>query len=264
MGLSRFRMYVDEVGNDDLTNVNDERHRYLSLSGAIFNQDYMRDVFVPTIDKLKREFFRGDPDEKVVFHRKDILQKNGPFKILNDVDTCKEFDAELHNLIRNSDYKLITAVIDKKALLTKSHWVKNHPYHWLMEILIEKYCQFLERHNAIGDLMPEKRHGKPDQSLQIAYESVYENGTRFAAADKIKKHITSSKLKFRAKSDNIAGLELCDLVAHPSYIHVRGCQGHTVNLGEFALKVVHALEELRYDRSPYNGIVKGYGWKYFS
>jgi len=263
MGFSRFRMYIDEVGNDDLTNVHDERHRYLSLSGVIFNQDYMRDEFVPSIERLKREFFKGDPDEKVILHRKDILQKNGPFKILKDPCTCNAFDQGLQQLIRESDYKVISAVIDKKALLTKAYWTKNHPYHWLMEILIEKYTQFLERHNAIGDLMPEKRHGKPDLALQTAYELIYEKGTRFASADKIKKHITSSKLKFRAKSDNIVGLELCDMIAHPSYIYIRQSQGHEVVLGEFATHVVNALLELRYDRSPYNGSVKGYGWKYF-
>lgn len=71
-------MYVDEVGNDDLANVHDEKHRYLSLSGVIFEQGYMRDTFAPAVEQFKREFFRGDPDDRVVLHRKDVLNKKRP------------------------------------------------------------------------------------------------------------------------------------------------------------------------------------------
>src|SRR4051794_23536396 len=109
-------MYVDEVGNDDLTNVHDEKHRYLSLTGVIFELDYMRDVFVPALESFKRTFFRSDPDERIIFHRKDILKRKGPFGTLREVSKGKLFDNELQNLIRDHNYKVITAVIDKKAL----------------------------------------------------------------------------------------------------------------------------------------------------
>lgn len=131
-----------------------------------------------------------------------------------------------------------------------------------MEILIEKYTLFLGRHDAVGDLMPEKR-GKVDAALQAECLAIYENGTRYAPSEAIRKRIVSPLLKFRAKTDNIAGLELCDLIAHPSYMYVRQCHGHAVMPGPFAAQVIQTLCNLRYDRSQ-TGIIKGYGWKYFS
>ena len=35
------RMYVDEVGNADLNASQDPNHRYLSLTGVVFELDYM-------------------------------------------------------------------------------------------------------------------------------------------------------------------------------------------------------------------------------
>ena len=62
--------------------------------------------------------------------------------------------------------------------------------------------------------------------------------------------------------DNCAGLQLCDLLAHPSHIYVRKQMGHDVALGPFSTLVSAILESSKYDRSPWNGKVKGYGFKH--
>jgi hypothetical protein len=143
--MATYRLYVDEVGNDDLAHVQNELHRYLSLTGIAMNQDYARDHATPTMSAFKADIFQHDPDRPVIFHRKHIMNKRGVFHKLLDKKTCARFDVGLVNYLTNTDYTVTTAVIDKLGMLNQPHWQEKHPYHYLMEILVEKYVQWLER-----------------------------------------------------------------------------------------------------------------------
>jgi hypothetical protein len=164
-------------------------------------------------------------------------------------------------LIKSSEYAVITALIDKQWMLRQQHWQKTHPYHYLMEILVEKYVRYLEREGSVGDIMPESR-GKKDGLLQQAYDETRANGTPWVTKAAIAKALPGARLKCRHKRDNIAGLQLCDLLAHPSHINIRRRMKHAVTPGVFALEVATILEEEKYDRSPATGKVVGYGIKY--
>jgi len=88
------------------------------------------------------------------------------------------------------------------------------------------------------------------------------NGTHYVSAHRMKYRIRATKLKFRTKQDNIAGLQLCDLLAHPSHIYVRQQMNHAVTLGPFATKVIRILTDRKYDRNPHSGTIRGYGYKH--
>lgn len=140
------------------------------------------------------------------------------------------------------------------------HWEQKYPYHYLAEIIVEKYAQLLKRKGSIGDIMPEVRQGKKDRELQAQFERVRLEGTQFVSAATIQSFIRADKLKFRTKKDNVAGLQLCDLVAHPSHMHIREQEKHDVNLGPFAVRVRDILVQEKYDRS-HRGVIRGYGTK---
>lgn len=257
-----YRLYVDEVGDDGLVRVAEAKHRYLSLTGVAMKRDHARDYLVPKFDQIKRTIFRPDPDEpQINFHRKDIIGLKGPFEILRQEDVRARFDQQIIEVFRNCEYAVITALIDKQWMLLQDHWVKTHPYHFLMEVLVEKYTQFLERKGDIGDIMPEGRRSKKDGKLQEAFELVRNNGTRYVLSDRVQSAIRSKNLKFRYKIDNIAGLQLCDLIAHPSHMHTRRHMGHEVTLAPFAEKIKNILVQSKYDRSVY-GTIGGYGVKH--
>lgn len=147
-------------------------------------------------------------------------------------------------------------------MLRQKDWTNKNPYHYLMEILVEKYTQLLERENTIGDILVEARQDKQNKALEESYKSVKKNGTYFVSASRMQSQIRATKLKFRSKKDNIAGLQLCDLIAHPSHIYVRKMMGHDVELGPFAKQIVEILNDQKYDRSS-TGKIKGYGIKHY-
>ncbi|WP_170458387.1 hypothetical protein [Ruegeria arenilitoris] len=145
---------------DDLVHLERDNHRYLSLTGTILDLEYVGDVLIPEIESLKREIFDFDPDDQLHLHRTDIAKKKGVFGQLSDPDLNVEFDRRMFRLLGETEYTVITAVVDKLEMTRQAHWEQQHPYHYLMEIIVEKYAQFLERRNDIGDIMPEARQGK--------------------------------------------------------------------------------------------------------
>lgn len=257
-----YRLYIDEVGTDDLGSVEADNERYLSLTGVAMRISEARDNLSPRFATLKADIFDHDPDDPIILHRKKIVKMNGPFGCLKDAELRARFDSRILLAMGDCDYAVISALIDKRAMMRKIAWTNKEPYHYLMEVLVEKYVQFLERKNAIGDIMPEGRLGKKDERLQAAYIAVRAAGTYYVPRERMRARVPSSHLKFRYKRDNVAGLQLADLLAHPSHMVIRERMGHAVTIGAFCGTVKELLMDRKYDRSPYNGKITGYGMKW--
>lgn len=256
-----YRLYVDEVGTDDMGDVENDNNRYLSLTGVAMAIDVARATLAPEFDRIKRELFEHDPDDPLVFHRRKIVQRKQAFGILRNQEQAARFDSAMLRIIRTCDYTVITAMIDKFAISGDDHWREQHPYHCLMQILVEQFVRFLEREQSFGEIMPEGRKGKKDVELQHAYEAVRLKGLKDFDPGQIVFRIPPSNLKFRYKQDNIAGLQLADLLAHPSHMYIRRMNDHPVNLGRYAEQVAAILDEAKYFRSS-RGQIHGYGIKY--
>lgn len=256
-----YRLYLDEVGVEAIKRLHSDNFRFLSLTGVAMKIDHARDFLQPALNLIKAEVFDQDPDQPIIFHRTDIIGFKGPFEVLRNDLIREDFDRRLLRVMRDANYRVITALIDKRWMVEQIHWNQTHPYNYLMEIIVEKYAQFLKRMSDNGDIMPEARGKKQDKSLQEEFDAFRSNGTRFVNADLIQSHILSKKLKFRTKKDNIAGLQLCDLLAHSSHYTTRQNMGHSVHLGPFSENISKILVFEKYDRS-YNGEVRGYGMKH--
>lgn len=76
----KYRLYIDEVGNPDLNASQDPNHRYLSLTGVILELGYVDATVFPALEGLKRKYFGSHPDEPVILHRKELLNKKHPFE----------------------------------------------------------------------------------------------------------------------------------------------------------------------------------------
>lgn len=256
-----YRLYLDETGVEAVKRLHSDNFRYLSLTGIIIKRDHARDYLVPAFDRIKAEIFDADPDDKICFHRTDIRQFKGPFQPLRDDERRSSFDSRILRVMSDCEYRVITVLIDKLWMTEQEHWQQTHPYHYLMEILVEKYAQYLKRMNSTGDIMPEARGKAQDKALQSEFERCREQGTRYASAGLISSRMPGSKLKFRTKNDNVAGLQLCDLLAHPSHFTIRQNLLHEVHIGTFCQKVSKILIDQKYDRGIHGNII-GYGIKH--
>ncbi len=211
-----YRIYIDEVGNHDLRHAEDINERFLSLTGVIIASATIRNVVAPEMVRLKEEVFEPDPDEPVIFHRRDIVKRRGPFKILDEPDKRRAFDEALIAALTRWEYNVVTVVIDKLAHRDQYKVWIAHPYHYCLQVLLERFLLFLQDHDGHGDVMVESRGGKEDKKLKDSFRRLYNQGTVCIGAGDFHRRFTSAELKVKPKAANVAGLQISDLVAYPS------------------------------------------------
>lgn len=256
-----YRLYIDETGNADLGASRDPNHRYLSLTGVIIERQYVRHTLTPRLNELKQEFFDPDPDEPIILHRRAILQRNRPFHALRDQKIAADFDDKLLSLLSDCEYVVITVVIDKLAHLRRYRVWRYEPYHYCLEVLLERYVLWLNRHGARGDVLSEVRGGKVDRQLEKSFSRHYKHGTLFVRRDVIRRCLTSNRLKLKTKAKNISGLQLADILAHPSALYARSLYARDVKPTGFGEQIVNLLIKNKYDRSERRKLT-GWGIKW--
>ena len=258
--LAMYRLYIDETGNADLQSSHDPNHRYLSLTGIIMHLDHVRDVAVPRLESLKHEVFGTDPDNPLILHRKDLINKNYPFNALRDTNKEAQFNAGLLDLLNNLTCRVITVVIDKHAHHTQYGTWHYDPYHYCLEILLERYALIMQAAGSSGDVIAEARGGKPDRRLENCYAYLYKNGGSFIGSETFQARLSSKSLKMKRKEANIAGLQIADLLAHPSARYVRSEYSSADPPTGFPKEIVDILIHRKYHR--WNGRIHGRGIKW--
>ena len=251
----KHRIYIDEVGNPDLRSSDNPNHRFLSLTGVVVALDYVRSTLHPDLEALKVAHFGSHPDEPVILHRKEILHGKHPFEALRASDKRAAFDAHVLGHMRDWEYIVLSVCIDKRRHRDTYQVWRYDPYHYCLAVLLERFVFFLDQADGEGDVMAESRGGKEDRRLKESFLRLMERGTDFVDPDRFAKRLTSRQLKVKPKTNNIAGLQLADLLAHPSRNEILLENGyHGIKLGPFAEKVVALLAGKYYQRK---GVVYG-------
>ncbi len=260
--MSLYRLYIDEVGNHDLTHTDNPNERFLSLTGVIVESQYCKDELIPSMEQLKRHFFCKDPDVPIIFHRKDIVNKRNPFQALRDPEIEAEFNQALLSLLSNWTYKVITVVIDKYAHKEKYARWQYHPYHYCLSVMLERYILFLHDNKNNGDVMVESRGTVEDRKLEESFEGLFQKGNKYINKAIWQECLTSSKLKARQKTANICGLQLADLLAHPSRREILLDNDLLLDKRDvFGDKITEILRTSKYLRNTKTGELEGYGKK---
>ena len=170
----------------------------------------------PEFEDLKSRFFDNHPDDPVIFHRKEIINAKRPFEALRDKYIRKQFDEALLRIVSETDFTVITVVLDKQRYAERYKEWRYDPYHYCMSVLLERYVLYLDKKGLRGDVLAESRDGKENMRLKRAFRQLNENGAQYITPRKISKVLTSKEIKIKLKTNNIAGLQLADLLAHSS------------------------------------------------
>jgi hypothetical protein len=212
----KYRLYIDEVGNPDLGSSENPLHRFLSLTGVIIDLDYVSKILHPQMEDLKSKYFGSHPDDPVIFHRKEILNAKRPFEALRDKEIRLRFDKDILASLEHWDYVVISVCLDKKSHKDTYQVWRYDPYHYCLAMILERFTFFLEQKKAKGDVMAESRGGKEDMRLKKSFSRLWEEGTDYMSPERFHEVFTSKQLKVKPKTNNISGLQLADLIAHPS------------------------------------------------
>ena len=235
------------------------RKRYLCLFGCIFECRHYETTFCANLLNLKRQHFGGDPDDRIIFHREDIVQRRPPFDCLQDDAKSRAFNEALLGLVRQTQFVAIAVVIDKYSSQRKHYAaLPFDPYHVALLAMMERYCGMLQFRRACGDVMAEARGGHEDKQLKSAFITVYNAGTRYHDAKFFQSVLTSKELKIKPKAHDIAGLQLADMLAHPAKQQILFDKGIAAAPFGFSLEMATAAEN-KYNRRFANSQIDGYG-----
>lgn len=106
--------------------------------------------------------------------------------------------------------------------------------------------------------MAESRQRTEDKKLKVAYQVLHETGTQWRNRDFFWGVLTSHEIKLKPKKANIAGLQLGDLLAHPSKQEILLEEGRIQQISKFDERVRNVIQD-KYNRQLYQGLVRGYG-----
>ena len=259
----RYRLYVDESGDHAYKLLDQPPHRYLALLGVWFRQqdDYV--AFADSLEHFKRGIFGPRPDKPVVLHRSDIVNRKGAFGILQDPEQAAAFDTGLVEVIQAARFRLICVIIDKRGHLNR-YASPFHPYHYCMAAMLDRYSGWLNYKNAVGDVLAESRGGEEDQQLKQAYTRVYQSGTLMFGWAHHQRALTSKDLKLRGKRDNLAGLQLADVLAHPVKQACLAERGLIASLNDTYGQTLCDAIKGKLNRNERTGAVDGYGKVFLS
>lgn len=214
----KHRMYIDESGNADLGHLDDPNNRFLSLTGVIIDIAYANEIVRPAMEEFKLRAF----GRSVVLHREDIVKRLGPFGALSDENARAQFDQGMLTLLSGWDYSVISVCVDKKRWNEQRERYSVEPYQRCFITLMERFHRWLRERGIQGDLMIEARGSREDRKLKELFRACMESDTPGLSvrARDLRRTFTSKELKIQPKSANEGGLQIADLLAHPSRIQI--------------------------------------------
>ena len=235
-------LFLDESGDHNLS-VIDPQYPMFVLGGVIVEQAYAEGELTERMNAFKLELF---DQVDLVLHTADITRNRNGFERLKDAKFRAHFYVRLNQLMRELDYSVVACAVHKQQHLSRYGVAALDPYMLSLDVLLERFCFDIGKVESGGVVVAEKRDSTLNLELELAWLNLKIQGTRFQKAIDIETRISS--LNLRAKQDNLAGLQLADLVVTPIGRHVLGKPS----------KEDWAIVESKFRRSE-SGRIEGYG-----
>lgn len=215
-GIVNYFLFIDESGDHGLSNI-DENFPVFVLSGILLSEtDYS--VLEKNMIQLKRKFWG---DKKVILHSRDIRKCEKEFVILFNNEIKKEFYTSLNNLIQSSNYEIISSGIDKIKYVKRYGRLAEDVYEIALSFIIERAIFSLDAKKQTKkklNIIIEKRGRKEDQKLHAHFQKLCSRGTGYVEPRRLVKYAIN--IDFSAKSEDISGLQIADLIAYPIATHI--------------------------------------------
>ena len=151
--------------------------------------------------------------EQIILHTADIVRQRGAYRKLVDLDIRHAFFQELNTLMESLAFRVVACAIDKNKHVERYKHAAIDPYKLSLHILVERFVMDLNECNGVGQIIAECRRPELDEALQTEFARLQHKGTYYMSARKIRDRIPS--LVCRPKNQNVAGLQLADLVVTP-------------------------------------------------
>lgn len=233
-------VYVDESGDHSLTSI-DSDYPVFVLTFCVFDMVTYAEEVVPRVTRFKFQHFGHD---QIVLHEREIRKATGAFSFLRDAGRRRPFYEDRNDLMRDADFKLIAAVIDKNAL-ARQYSQPESPYDLALTFCLERLYRHLPGTRMC--VVVEKRGAKEDKELELVFRRICDG------ANTMRQELPF-RIIFADKLANSSGLQFADLTARP--IGLRVLRPNQPNRAWNIL-------EAKFRRNSLTGSIDGWGLKIF-
>lgn len=211
----KYYLFLDECGDQNLANF-DPSFPIFTLCGIILSDEQLQ-VLSSQINELKRMFWG---ERKIILHSRDIRKCQNGFEILFNLKTKQDFYEHINKILGQDIYTIICCAILKEPYI-RQYGKLNDVYGQSLSFIMERTVFYLDGlNNPEIELTTiiEKRGKREDATLLAYYNSLYDRGTYWVNAERIKSYFKSFQMK--AKNEDVIGLQVADLVAYPITRHI--------------------------------------------
>lgn len=208
--MDEYFLFLDESGTASLKNI-DPEFPILALTGMLISaEDYQ--VLIDKINRLKQKYFS---DRIIILHRRDMRKYENGFEIFFDNDIKRKFYADLNHILTESNYELISSVVDKQNYISIFGKLANDPYQIALTSILERALLRVESLPQIF-VHPhiESRGKKEDRTIMERYNTLLHRGSQNVTPERFLTHFNKN-LTLRKKTDHEVGIEIADLCAYP-------------------------------------------------
>ena len=205
-----YYLYLDECVDQNLVSF-DSSFPIFTLCGVLVSENKLSD-FENEINSIKREFWG---DEDVIFHSREIRKHQKRFVNLNDTAIKNQFYSRINKLLSQKGvYVVVCCAVPKNPCIDK-FGSEIDIYGIALSYVLQRSIFYLDEVEPNGKLriIVEKRGKREDRNLRDYYNRMLETGVKYCSEERMKSHIHD--FNFSAKSENINGLQIADLIAYP-------------------------------------------------
>jgi len=202
-------LFLDESGDHSLTSI-DPQYPLFVLGGIMADVEYAKGEMTDRLNTFKRDLLGS---EELILHTADMVRNRKGYEGLANPVFRERFYGELNSLLADLKYRIVACAIRKDSHLERYGLAAVDPYHLGLEVLVERFCYEVGQRAGGGVIVAERRGRFLDRQLKRAWLTLKSGGTRFLQAVQVASRLRG--LALRGKEDNLAGLQIADLVVTP-------------------------------------------------
>lgn len=214
-GDSRFVAFFDECGDHSMEKI-DRDFPLFVLALVVIERAAYRDQALAEFNRFKLRYFSH---EGVNLHSRDIRLATAPFSLLLNPTVRPQFMGELSDMMERLPFTLFISAIHKQAHQQQRGSDAENPYELALAFALEPLAHFLD---TVGEahlpIVAEARGKREDNSLEQVFRRIMAHGTEAVNAERFKR--LDCPLSFQSKKNNIVGVQIADLCAHPCARHI--------------------------------------------
>ncbi|MBU0978317.1 MAG: DUF3800 domain-containing protein [Patescibacteria group bacterium] len=208
--MKNYYLFLDESGHHGLKTTKQE-FPILLLCGCVIEKEYYKQTFIPNVNKIKLKYF---DNTDIILHSRDIRKWQFAFKSLGDPKLRSDFYNDLDNLIEKTEFTVIACAVLKDKLINLYGPQANNPYDLSLTFVLERTIFLTDKFKSCKvEVIAEARGKNEDSKLHDQYQIIISNGTQYVDSNRLINRFT--EIDFQKKEANVAGTQLCDLIAYP-------------------------------------------------